>query len=295
MIGFHSKSMLAYLQALLLVCSLISCDNQEESEQDEPEVASENILRFESGTFDSSKPTIVFFGGGNCVNSWEGTESWDNEETVGDQWFDKANVISFYGYRMDKGASDTTYFEAASMVTDTILAMAPDYSQDIQVCGFSTGGTPALDLAIHINLKSENLSFTVTHVTLMDSPCYDYTSRFASLTSTPGYPMIINLIGGLYKEYREPYPSVLNVDVVDAHDEVFWWYVNSISVENGNNFNDGVTAGSYLSVIGDGRDIRIPVSEKVTHFFDWQGDVLSGKYTLIDSTLYPGKLDGLLK
>ena len=39
-------------------------------------LAMDNELRIENG-FNPARPTVIFFGGGNCVNSWEGTEAWE--------------------------------------------------------------------------------------------------------------------------------------------------------------------------------------------------------------------------
>ena len=36
-------------------------EREHEEEEDEDEVATENLIRFESGDFDPGKPTIVFF------------------------------------------------------------------------------------------------------------------------------------------------------------------------------------------------------------------------------------------
>ena len=109
--------------------------------------------------------------------------------------------------------------------------------------------------------------------------------------STNDFPMIVNLIGGLFKESRSPYPGLLNVHVMDGHDPVFWWYVNSITTEQGNSYNNGITAGAYLSVIGGGKDIRIPYNkDQVEFFFEWKGDLSAGKLLLFDKEKYPKRL-----
>lgn len=271
---------------LVLMMLAWSCDETDDG------VASINKLRFESGTFDQSKPTIIFFGGGNCVNSWDGTESWVNEETNGEAWFNKVNVISFHSYRKDNDTRDTTYFDAAKLVVDSILALAPEYNKPVQVCGFSTGGTPALDLAIYSNIKGMNIPFRVSNVTLMDAPCYDYKERIRSLNSLINPPLIVNLMGSLFDD-RPPYVGALNVDVMEGHDEVFWWYVNSLTMDNGNSFNGGVTGGAYLSVIGEGRDFRISTkTDQVEYYFDWKGDMDQGSFDFLDASTYPSRLSG---
>ena len=270
----------------LLLGGLINCL----ACSDEPNLAIDNKIRIENG-FNPARPTIIFFGGGNCTNSWEGTEAWENEETFGDAWFEQANVISFHSYRKDHLSDGITYFDAAKLVVDSLLALSSDYHQDVQVCGFSTGGTPALDLALYVKNKKQQIPFRITHITLMDAPCYEYHSRIDSLMSANDFPMIVNLIGSLFKEYRSPYPGLLNVQVMDGHDQVFWWYVNSITTEQGNSYNNGITAGAYLSVIGEGKDIRIPYNkDQVEYFFEWQGDLSAGKFLLFDKEKYPKTL-----
>ena len=55
---------------------------------------------------------------------------------------------------------DTTYVDAARMVVDTLMAIDENYNLDLQACGFSTGGTPALDLALFVNDPLKNLPFS---------------------------------------------------------------------------------------------------------------------------------------
>ena len=49
----------------------------------------------------------------------------------------------------------------------------------------------------------------------MDSPCYDYVARFEALNSLTSPPLIVNLIGGLFNEHRQPYVGVLNADIAE--------------------------------------------------------------------------------
>ncbi len=246
-----------------------------------------SMIRLESGTFDPEKPTLVFFGGGNCLNSWVGTESWENEETLGDAWFENANVFSFYYYEFDQGSTDTTYYNCAKIVVDTLKVLAPNYSQNIQACGFSTGGTPALDLGIYINTLAAEVPYQVTQVTLMDSPCFDYAERIKAYnkSSSKSDPrLIINLLGALSSK-ENTYSNVLNASIVDGHDEVFWWYVNSLQLTNANTYNNGRTAGAYWSILGEGNNLSLANSlAGYSYLIDWEGDLANGSFTLTDDT-----------
>jgi hypothetical protein len=269
-------------------------EDDEEEEEEEEALATLNAIRIESGTFDADKPTIIFFGGGNCENSWEGTESWNNEETNGSAWFEEVNIISYHSYIKDSLSSEEIYFDAAGLVVDSLLALSPEYNKAMQVCGFSTGGTPALDLALYINNQGRELPFRVSNITLFDTPCNEYTERFDQIMSVEQPPLIVHLLGLLYYEngMGQPYAGVLNALInEDSHDDVFWWYVNSLTNDNANAFNDGLTAGSFLSVIGEGKDIRIPYDNSlVEYYFKWVGNPTTGSLTFYDENKYPKRI-----
>jgi len=219
-------------------------------------------LQIESGTFDSNKPTIVFFGGGDCIDSWNPTESWESSETRGDAWFENANIISLYYYEHDleTEGDEVSYFICAEMVLDTILSLAPLYDKDVQSCGFSTGGTPALDFAFFVNTTKRDISFSVVNVTLMDAPCYAYTDRidmFVNTGRTTEPRLVVNLMGDLYNEHQFPYPKAININLKIGHDEVYWWYLNLLVIKNGNTFNGGVTGGAFWSVLGKGTNLSL--------------------------------------
>ncbi len=249
-----------------------------------------SVLNFESGAFDPDKPTIVFFGGGNCTDSWDPTESWESEDTEGDAWFKHANVISFSYYEHDLGSEEISYLFCAQMLVDTIRALAPDYKMDMQACGFSTGGTPALDLGVFVNSGDSGVTYSVTRVTLMDSPCYDYTDRIRKYMDkgADGKPRLIeNLRGGAalaWDEMKKPaYPGVLNVDMFEAHDEIYYWYVNSLTNQDLNQYNNGIGAGAYWSVVGPGKGVGLPSEYNgVEYHFVYDGDEHGGSFRLAD-------------
>ena len=283
----------------LLCFMLFRCASNElfpEVFVDKPYDSNKSRIRFESGPFDPQKPTIVFFGGGNCVDSWDPTEAWESEETQGDVWFDLANVISFEYYQHDLGRQELSYRFCSELIVDTLKALAPGYSQDVQACGFSTGGTPALELAVFIN--SNDLEYEATRVTLMDAPCYDYHKLIGSFMQSggEGAPRLVeNLRGGGAMHWDEhkkpPYPSALNVDMFPAHDEIYYWYVNSLSNPDLYSYNEGISAGAFWSVIGTGRNVGLPADTlEIDYHFRYSGDENSGSFTWIDGAAAGNRL-----
>jgi hypothetical protein len=60
-------------------------------------------LVLENDSFDPDKPTIIYFGGGDCVNGYTGQHLW--YFTPSSAWTSRANVIDFpNGYGPDRGA-----------------------------------------------------------------------------------------------------------------------------------------------------------------------------------------------
>lgn len=273
-----------YLSCLVSMMVLFSCT------EETPEASQ---LRLESGAFNPNLPTIVFFGGGNCVQSWVGTETWENENTIGEAWFEKANVISFYYYEPDEPLDDTTYFNCAQMVVDTLASLAPSYNQPLQACGFSTGGTPALDLGILVNTMAKGLAYEVEQVVLMDSPCYAYEDRIEVFNNSGGVGkprVVFNLLGAL-RNADEPYPNTVNAFIMDSHDDVFWWYVNTLGMETGNAYSNGMGSGAFWSVFGEGQHLDFGrKTGKPLYFYKWTGDEKQGAYALYSTTSGNGLL-----
>lgn len=68
-------------------------------------------LRHANDSFDPNKPTLTFFGGGDCVTGSSGQYVSD------DTWNSKANIINFpNGYGPDAGTNPRTFFRNADMI-----------------------------------------------------------------------------------------------------------------------------------------------------------------------------------
>ncbi|HSW02604.1 MAG TPA: hypothetical protein VLI39_20745 [Sedimentisphaerales bacterium] len=135
-------------------------------------------LRQENPPFDLNKPTVIYFGGGNCYSGYL--------DLLWLDWYDRANVLSFpNGYIQDSTMFHSwhTYYHYADMIIVYLSSVAPKYSQPIQTIGWSTGGQPALDVGIRLNQTYNDPRYSVNHVTELDAPCrwrYQGISVYAS-------------------------------------------------------------------------------------------------------------------
>jgi hypothetical protein len=270
--------------------------------------SNKNRMRFESGAFDPRKSTFVYFGGGDCVTSHEGTEAWNG----GSAWHDLANVISFYYYESDqgyKGSDDIdfekvmnqerTYFACANLLLAYLSRVAPDYAQPIQTAGFSTGGQPAMDVALRLNAQIGDARYCVPRVTFFDVYCRDYEENiraFLASGETNEQRWIDNYVSTRFnQEFTRYYSNVLNVEMAGElagdHDAPPVWYANSLTMEPMRNFNDGVVGGAIWSIIGEGKNLQLSGKEDdQTYFFQWDGSYTQGKMELLDSKKHPGRL-----
>jgi len=253
-------------------------------------IGNKSKMRFESGSFDPQKPTIIYFGNGDCIISQEEAEAWNG----GDAWHERANVISFSYYEPDEISEEKdeprTYYKCADMIIAFLSKEAPDYNQLIQTAGFSTGGQPAMDVAIYINRNSKKLGYSVCHVTLLDAFCRRYPESIKEFfeSEDSGEQRWIDRYACTNKEI---YSNVLNVRVMGDHVTPPLWYVNSLTVNDMNEFNNGVVAGAYWSVVGPGKNLQLESrSDNLNYFFEWQGTAESGTLDFYKEKRYPGKL-----
>jgi hypothetical protein len=262
-----------------------------------------NTLQQENPPFDRDKPTLIYFGGGNCIT---GNGSWSSSA-----WAGKANVISFPNYGPDPSVGDLrTYYRYGDMIIVYLSSVAPDYKQPIQTSGWSTGGQPAIDVGIHLNLTYADVRYAVNRVSFFDATtyCRDYYSE-----SIPAFlgsvvdgeqcwvdAYVSTISGGdtptpNYPPYHE---NVLNVWFPNAtgawgqrHSVAPNWYKASLTGSDMNTFNDGVVAGAYWSVIGPGKNLQLASTpDAQTYKFQWYGDASSGYMDLYDEARYPGRL-----
>lgn len=274
----------------LQVCELqlVVNDGQYESL---PDVAKVMIVPSTSGTsmrlenrepFDPNKPTIIYFGGGDCIN---GSGSWNS-----DAWNERANILSF-SYGPDESTAYPTYNKCGDIIIAYLYRMAPNYTQPIQTMGFSTGGQPSVDAAKHINMTYKDARYAINRVTLLDGRCRDYSTSFVEYieSAVDGEQCWIDTYEGTGPFF---YPGILNVQVaVGNHGAPPTWYKNSLTTSTMSVFNDGLIAGTYWSVIGPGKNLQLAVTpHEEIYKFKWQGSNNNGIMEFFDEANYPARL-----
>jgi len=247
-------------------------------------------LELVNEAFDPNKPTFVFFTGGSTCADGGG-------DVIDDPMFlELVNHIGFpQGYSPDSMTTPRTFYKYANMIIVFLSSVAPDYHQLIQVCGFSAGGTPALDVGTYLNLTYADPRYAVNRVTLMDGAfCMETYSqplkRIEDFTQNPvgDEPCWIENYAAANKTY---YPDVLNVSLPLSHGENPLWYFNSFVTQDENNFNGGLVAGVYWSVFGPGKNLNPALTlDPEPYKFQWRGSVNSGYMAFFNEQQNPGRL-----
>lgn len=257
-----------------------------------------NILRLANDSFDPNKPTYIWFAGGNCIVRTP------YEETFHPNWLSKTNMIHFPYYEPDPnytpGDVDAprTYYRCGDMIIVYLSSVAPDYQQPIQSGGWSTGGQPAIDVGIHLNLTYADARYAVNRVTLVDArACRDFSDSIPQFldSSVEGEQCWIdNHRGnedGPFPSWPSFYPNVLRVGSSLSHTGVQLWYANSLTYSDMNQFNHGVVGGVYWSVVGPGKNLQLASTPGVaTYSFKWVGTESYGHMDFWDEPNHPGRL-----
>ncbi len=268
----------------------------------------ENTLRLANESFDPSKPTFIWFQGGDCIIGFPYQMAWSSD------WLSLMNTIDFpKGFMPDSGSNPRTYYDYGDMIIVYLSSVAPDYKMPIQTYGISTGGQPAIDVGIHLNLTYRDARYAVNRVTFSDATgyCRDYSksiSVFLTSSVEGEQCWIDNYVGTLAGadprlQYQSFHPDVLNVLFDKAtnsslswlyrHQLPGYWYGNSLTGSDMNRFNNGVVAGAYWSVAGPGKNLQLASTPDVeTYKFIWCGDASSGYMDFYDEPNHPGRLPG---
>jgi parallel beta-helix repeat protein len=257
-----------------------------------------STLQQENPPFDPNKPTVIYFGGGDCVSGLAG-QPWNASE-----WSSRANVISFpNGYGPDSGGGTRTYYKYGDMIIVYLTSVAPDYRQPIQTIGWSTGGQPAIDVGIRLNSAYQDARYAVNRVTQMDAPCrvspqwggswelYTQIAESFLSSSVDGEQCWLDFYYGTGGLQYEPFQFryLLDVYLGLGHDPVRRWYRNSLTGNAMNNFNSGVVAGAYWSVLGPGKNLQL-APQTNAYYFRWYGGEQSGSMNFYKEAQYPGRL-----
>jgi parallel beta-helix repeat protein len=229
--------------------------------------------------FDPDKPTIVAFGGGDCIMG-SGMAFSDPAD-----WYAKVNFLTVSSY-------GPPYYQYGDALIVYLSSVAPDYAQLIQTIGFSAGNMPAIDVAICVNQTYADARFAVNRVTLLDAACRDFAGDIAKFlaSSVDGEPCWIDNYFATLGRY---YPGTLNIGfpAPPATDSTpMDWYQQSPSPSywpGGYIYNDGVTAGYYLSVAGSGKNLRL-APDPNSYYFEW--DSLTNYLRFYDESQYPGRI-----
>ena len=249
----------------------------------------------ENPPFDPTRPLVIYFGGGDCVDGGIGQSArsqWLN-------WHDLANVISFpQGYRPDTISYESwhTYYHYGDMIIVYLSKIAPEYTQLIQTIGFSTGGQAALDVGIRLNRSYQDRRYAVNHVTQLDAPCrwfyqgMDFYKKaneiFLESAVDEEQCWIDHYWGDRFRLEDVPH-NILGVYLEDHdHPDVWQWYWDSLMTHSANEFNHGIVAGVYWSVVGPGKNLQLS-KDDVGHYFHWTNE---NEMALFHETEYPGRL-----
>ncbi len=249
------------------------------------------LPELKNDSFDPDKPTFIFFGGGDCVT---GPPKYAQSSFRDPPWFMRANIIEFpKGYWPDNSTGPPTYYQCGDMIIVYLSAVAPDYKQLIQSVGHSTGGMPAIDVGIHLNLTYADRRYAVNRVTLLDCGC-----RTASGYSSCIDQFLVNSVDGEqcwvdnYESGAGEWLSLNGLSVYATFGHVdFWsWYGGSLTNADTNTFNNGVVAGAYWSVAGPGKNLQLGPEPGRTYTFQWHGSRSSGHMDFYDEPNHPGRL-----
>jgi hypothetical protein len=265
-----------------------------------------NSLQQENPPFDRNKPTIIYFGGGDCRNGLA-VDGWS---PFTPDWMNRANIIYFPdGYTPDGVGNTRTYYKYGDMIIAYLSSVAPNYKQPIQTIGWSTGGQPAVDVGIHLNVIYADARYAINRVTFFDALRYCRSNYSESISTFLGSSVdgeqcwadaYVSAISGGEGFVSGPsfQDSILNVGFPNAtgtwyqrHILASGWYANSLTLAEMNNFNHGVVAGAYLSVIGPGKNLQLASTPgEQTYKFDWYGDTSFGTMDFDDILNHPGML-----
>jgi hypothetical protein len=263
-------------------------------------------LSLENPPFDANIPTIIYFGGGDCTNGLA-VDGWS---PFTPDWLSRANIIYFpNGYTPDSGGNARTYYKYGDMIIVYLSELAPDYKQPIQTIGWSTGGQPAVDIGIHLNLIYADARYAINRVTFFDALRYcrnHYSESISTFLNSSvdgeqcwadAYVSATSGGGGFVAgpSFQE---NVLNVGFPGAtgtwyqcHILASGWYASSLVLAEMNEFNYGVVAGAYWSVIGPGKNLQLASTPgEQTYKFNWYGDASSGYMDFYDESNHPGRL-----
>jgi hypothetical protein len=258
-----------------------------------------NAISQINGTFNTNKPTVFAFSGGNCDTGWG--------MTFPSTWYSTANLFTLsYSSDTNNPGGARRYFGYGDQIMAILSEVAPGYNKPIQTMGWSTGNMPATDVATRLNVFYRDPRFRVNRISYFDAACRDYTADIALLNSNrePGVPFWID---NYYSEAGVFRSGTLNVQfpVPPAnHGTPNDWYFPSWSIGSvyrATSFNGGVYAGAFFSVVGPGKNYQLETAGSQTYFGWTNGaDASPASYPVnsllrMNPTNYPARMPGVVE
>ena len=260
-----------------------------------------NMLYQLNPPFDPNRPTLVGFSG--LRGCWE-SGPWIYWSTI--DWFREVNFMTAQAF------DNSLYRHFGDMLIVYLCANAPEYKQPIQTFGHSSGGPPAIDIAIYLNEIYADRRYAVNRVTALDTAgyCRDWSEsiqRFLASAVDGEQCWVDNYSSTLTGAYglkmdQGFQANTLNVWFDRARVSSLWtyqqnhqlchkWYRASLTDADMGKFNGGVVAGAYWSVVGPGKNLQLASTPGVeTYKFTWYGDDQSGYMDFYDEQKHPGRL-----
>ena len=243
-------------------------------------------INSESGVFDANKPSLFYFDGGDCVVSNGG--SWNSSG-----WSQKANVFNI-NYQTGSRTAGGTYERCGDAMILYLFRLAPNYRMPIQTIGWSTGGQPAIDSGIQLNLTYRDARYAVNRVTFVDGRCRDYKATITQYlaSSVDGEQCWVDSYDSAPQSYF--WPGILNANVSNGnHGTPPSYYKASLTNAGMNEYNGGLVGGAYWSVVGPGKNLQLAVAPDRKIYMFKGYDAVSPGYEYMkfyDEPNYPARL-----
>jgi len=223
--------------------------------------------------FDSAKPTILAFGGGNCSDG--------GGMTFGGVWEQQANWITVNTYT-------GPYTAYADMLAVYLSSICPDYRQPIQTIGFSTGNLPAMDVAWYMNTTYADARYAINRVSLLDAVCSNPITSVKRFNANPiaGEQCWIDNYISNDPQYSSASVVPATINVVCLPSRYHGYPVDRYSSSSLQFTNGGLTAFAYLSVIGDGKHYQLNTASNKYYFKINAAEAIAQ----FNATNYPGKI-----
>lgn len=234
-----------------------------------PAIPSGIWMKLKNTEFDPGKPTLAFFGGGNCTTGggyWLGSSAWE-------LW---GNIIYF---RYEPDAPELRrYRRSGDLLITYLSSVAPEYDQPIQTAGSSTGGMPALDSAIWINTQYHDRRYAVCRVALLDATCeFDYIAAIDDFARNPvgdrpAWVENFYAVDGPFNDTGRQ--GAVNIEMIGGHAAPLSYYMRSISptIFTTEVFNHGLVAGAFTSALQHGDNYRLTYESNLPYYFKWVHD-----------------------